>query len=85
MLSDADADLLKPKNAAAEQAYVKAVRKAARRAVIAGARPTTIMMESLLQAAGAHLTRWRSREDFLQWAGDMYDEAVKHVQQNHEH
>jgi hypothetical protein len=76
---------LQATNPAAERAYVKAVRQAAKRARMAGVRPTTMLVELLVQAAAAHMLKWRDRDDFLRWAGDCYDDANAHVRKGHDH
>lgn len=79
------APLLKARNPGAERAYVKALRKAARRARSTGVRPTTMLVELLVQVAAAHMLLWRDRADFLKWAGECYDDAHRVMKEKIEH
>lgn len=69
-------------NPNAERVFVRAVRKASRRALANGARPTTLLTELLMQAAAAHRVNWRDRDDFLKWAADLYDGASQHAKRH---
>lgn len=70
---------LRATNPAAEKAYVKALRRAAQRARVLGVRPTTMLCELLVQAAASHSLICRDKDDFLKWAGELYDDALECV------